>query len=102
MIICPRTGKLIEDSIEALKISLTDILTTPLGSRVLRRDYGCRLFDYIDSPMENDIFIYEAITEAIARHEPDVVIKKMDLKKQGSILSIFLWLEQGVRIRIDV
>ena len=36
--------------IDHLKQSVIDILTTPVGSRVMRRDYGSRLFELIDNP----------------------------------------------------
>lgn len=44
-----QTGRVLS-GIEHLKQSVQDILTTPIGSRVMRRDYGSRLFDLIDSP----------------------------------------------------
>ena len=35
--------------IDHLRQSVRDILATPLGSRVMRRDYGSRLFALIDA-----------------------------------------------------
>lgn len=43
------TGRALS-GIEHLKQSVRDILTTPIGSRVMRRDYGSQLFDLIDNP----------------------------------------------------
>ncbi|HCG8352159.1 phage baseplate protein [Vibrio chagasii] len=43
------TGRALS-GIDHLKQSVRDILTTPIGSRVMRRDYGSRLFDLIDNP----------------------------------------------------
>ncbi|WP_415720616.1 GPW/gp25 family protein [Photobacterium ganghwense] len=43
------TGRALS-GMEHLKQSVRDILTTPVGSRVMRRDYGSRLFDLIDNP----------------------------------------------------
>lgn len=43
------TGRALS-GMEHLKQSVRDILTTPIGSRVMRRDYGSRLFDLIDNP----------------------------------------------------
>ena len=45
-----RDGTLLSDEAH-LRQSITDILTTPLGSRVLRRDYGSRLYELIDAPI---------------------------------------------------
>lgn len=43
------TGRALS-GIDHLKQSVIDILTTPIGSRVMRRDYGSRLFELIDNP----------------------------------------------------
>lgn len=65
------TGKAL-DGIDHLRQSIRDILTTPLGSRVMRRDYGSRLFQLVDAPMNRATLldIYAATAEAIARWEP--------------------------------
>jgi phage baseplate assembly protein W len=36
---------------EHLAQSCEDIVTTPLGTRVMRRDYGCLLAELIDRPL---------------------------------------------------
>jgi phage baseplate assembly protein W len=58
--------------INHLKQSIRDILTTPIGSRVMRRDYGSRLFEIIDSPTNEDqkTEIYAAVAEALDKWEP--------------------------------
>ncbi len=48
-----KTGKELE-GIEHLKQSIIDILTTPIGSRIMRREYGSRLFELIDRPINRD------------------------------------------------
>ena len=65
------TGKHL-DGMEHLRQSITDILRTPIGTRVMRRDYGSRIPDLIDAPMtpENVIEIYAEIGKAIAKWEP--------------------------------
>ena len=52
--------------------SIGDILMTPLGSRVMRRDYGSRIFRLVDAPMNRSTLldIYAATAEALARWEP--------------------------------
>lgn len=35
--------------------SLRDILTTPIGTRVMRRDYGSRLFELVDAPQNKGL-----------------------------------------------
>lgn len=52
--------------------SIGKILTTPLGSRVMRRDFGSRVFDLVDAKMtpRTALAIYAAVAEALARWEP--------------------------------
>ncbi len=65
------TGKTISE-IAHIKQSITNILTTPIGSRIMRRDYGSRLFERIDQPINGDLIaeIYSDIVEAISTWEP--------------------------------
>lgn len=55
-----------------LRQSITDILSTPMGSRVMRREYGSRLFELIDAPVTQGTLIdlYAATAEALAKWEP--------------------------------
>jgi len=52
--------------------SIGVILTTPIGSRVMRRDFGSELFDLIDRPMTDQVILaaYSAVVMAIAKWEP--------------------------------
>lgn len=65
------TGTELND-LEHLKQSIRDILTTPLGSRVMRRDYGSSLFELVDAPMNRSTLaeIYAATADALDRWEP--------------------------------
>ncbi len=49
-----KTGKALE-AIDHLKQSIIDILTTPVSSRIMRRDYGSRLFELVDKPIDRDL-----------------------------------------------
>jgi phage baseplate assembly protein W len=55
-----------------LRQSIADILTTPIGSRVMRRDYGSRLFQRIDAPITGELIaeIYSDVVEALFNFEP--------------------------------
>lgn len=68
-----KTGKPL-DGMAHLKQSIRDILTTPLGSRVMRRDYGSRLFDLVDAPLTPNTIadIYAATVEALSIWEPRI------------------------------
>ncbi len=83
------TGKAIED-IEHLKQSITNILTTPIGSRVMRRDYGSRLFQRIDNPLTGELIaeIYLDVVEALFNYEPRYEVVSIEVKsiENGQII----------------
>lgn len=68
--------------IEHLRQSVRDILTTPLGSRVMRRDYGSRLFDLIDAPYSSAVklAIIAATAKALMTWEPRIDIEEVVLR----------------------
>ena len=55
-----------------LRQSIQDILTTPVGTRVMRRDYGSRLYDLIDKPMTPalKLDVFAATIESLRKWEP--------------------------------
>ena len=74
------TGKAI-DGLGHLRQSIRDILTTPLGSRVMRRDYGSRLFSLVDSPLgPGSIATLTAATaDALKKWEPRFAFETLAL-----------------------
>jgi hypothetical protein len=74
------TGRSLDD-IAHLRQSVADILTTPLGSRVMRRDYGSELFSLIDQPATpgNRLRLYAASAEALARWEPRLSLTRISM-----------------------
>ena len=71
------------DGIEHLKQSIRDILTTPIGTRVMRRSYGSRLFELVDAPINRRTIasIYAATAEALRKWEPRFILKRVSLEK---------------------
>lgn len=65
--------------IDHLKQSVQDILTTPIGSRVMRRDYGSRLFELIDSPTNPETVadIIAATASALKKWESRIEVTKV-------------------------
>src|SRR5690606_3293221 len=65
--------------IDHLRQSLRDILTTPIGSRVMRREYGSRLFELVDAPLNRGTLLqlYAATAQAIRRWEPRIRLTKV-------------------------
>lgn len=74
------TGKN-EEGLSHLRQSIIDILTTPIGSRVMRRNYGSRLFELIDSPLNREtlVDIYAALAEALAAWEDRIQLEQVDI-----------------------
>ena len=72
------TGKPLS-GIDHLRQSIRDILTTPIGSRVMRREYGSRLYQLIDAPINRSVLleIYAATAEALNRWEPRFRLQKV-------------------------
>jgi phage baseplate assembly protein W len=65
------TGKRLA-GLEHLRQSVRDILTTPIGSRVMRRDYGSQIFQLVDAPLNRSTIMdfYAAVADALKRWEP--------------------------------
>lgn len=68
-----QTGLALE-GLAHIRQSVRDILTTPLGSRVMRRDYGSLLPELIDQPLNDTTLLqaYSASVIAISRWEPRI------------------------------
>lgn len=77
-----KTGKALS-GIDHLRQSVRDILLTPLGSRVMRRDYGSRLLELIDAPMNRKTLldIYAGTVDAINKWEPRLAVDSVKATK---------------------
>ena len=75
--------------LEHVRQSVRTILATPLGTRVLRREFGSRIFELIDRPMTaaTVLDIYAATAEAVIRWEPRLEprVVSIDAAAPGSI-----------------
>ncbi|RVU03922.1 oxidoreductase [Novosphingobium umbonatum] len=74
------TGKSLSGTAH-LAQSLGDILSTPLGTRLMRRDYGSALFSLIDRPLNaaTAMLMRAAVVDAIAKWETRVTITKVGI-----------------------
>ncbi len=70
-----RTGAPL-DGVAHLQQSIDDILSTPIGTRLMRRDYGSDLPDLIDQPLHGATLlrVYAAVVGALAKWEPRVQV----------------------------
>lgn len=80
--------------------SLEDIATTPMGSRVMRKEYGTVLADLIDQPISEVLYlkIYSTLYSAYVRWEDRIDISQIrvaELKNQKMILDIIGFLKSN-------
>lgn len=100
------TGKPIS-GIDHLRQSIVDILTTPIGTRVMQRDYGSRLYQLVDNPINAAtlIQIYGAAVEALSIWEPRFVVDRVQAEsvEPGSVVLSLTgqYLPDGREIKID-
>lgn len=80
-----RTGLALKSELESIRQSLADILMTPIGSRIARRDYGSHLPRLLDQPLSGEItlMLYAAATIAIMQWEKRVRPTRLSLTHEG-------------------
>lgn len=77
-----QTGKALTDT-DHIRQSVRDILITPQGSRVARREYGSMLFALTDQPQNDalNLQLMAAIYAALSRWEPRVRINTINVSR---------------------
>lgn len=87
---CRETGTAITDlakhEYQHLKQSIHDILTTPIGTRICRREYGSLVPDLIDQPANEitQLQIMNASVTALIRFEPRIQVNQVLLSGKAS------------------
>ncbi|OAV00225.1 MULTISPECIES: GPW/gp25 family protein [Moraxella] len=73
------------DYVDQIRQSITDILTTPIGSRVMRREYGSLLPELIDQPFNDAVILmcYSAIYSALHDWEDRIVIEQVGIERMS-------------------
>ncbi|NCC97286.1 MAG: phage baseplate protein [Synergistales bacterium] len=94
------------DGLDHLRQSVVDILTTPIGSRVMRRDYGSRLYDLVDHPDSDETVmeIYMAAAEALLKWEPRLVLTRVSAVISAARIVVTLegrYLPDGREVRME-
>jgi phage baseplate assembly protein W len=91
-----------------LRQSIQDILTTPVGTRVHRRDYGSRLTQLVDRPVNQSLVseLIAATAEALDRWEPrlrldEVQIVSVSENGQIELSLVGYYLVNGQRITLE-
>lgn len=74
------TGKPL-DGTAHLGQSVGDVLTTPIGTRPMRRDYGSMLFALSDQPLNSAtrLLIYASTAIALRQWEPRIRLRRVGL-----------------------
>ncbi|HEX4500232.1 MAG TPA: GPW/gp25 family protein [Scandinavium sp.] len=77
------TGRTITDA-DHIRQSMSDILRTPIGSRVMRREYGSLLSTLIDMPQNDalDLQLMCACYMALLKWEPRVTLTSLTIERQ--------------------
>lgn len=79
------SGRELETEIDHIRQSIQDILTTPIGTRVMRREYGALLPQLIDSPF-NEITLlqlYAATATALLQWEDRISLNSVSISQVG-------------------
>jgi phage baseplate assembly protein W len=73
------------DGLDHLRQSIKDILSTRVGTRVMRRDYGSDVPNLIDRPVNQELSvdIYVAIATALDKWEPRLRLRKASMTPLG-------------------
>ena len=73
------------DGIDHLRQSIRDLLTTRIGTRVWRRDYGSELPALVDAPIggETVVDLIAATAEAVIRWEPRLAVDRIAVLSAG-------------------
>ena len=71
--------------LEHLRQSVGDILSTPIGSRVMRREYGSLVPELIDHPDNNasQVRLFSAVASAMLRWEPRFRLTRVGVQRDA-------------------
>lgn len=82
-------GSPLEDAIDYLKQSVSDLINTPIGSRVMRRNYGSNVMEFIDSPINAYTLaqMQAYLANTLLIQEKQIALKKLTVQqKQKELL----------------
>lgn len=71
--------------LDHIRQSVADILTTPVGTRIMRRDYGSQIFELLDQPQNGAtrLKLMAATVMALLRWEPRLIIERVQVDDAG-------------------
>lgn len=72
---------------QSIEQSIEDILLTPINSRIMRRNYGSLLFNFLDKPQTQAQALYlkiaVSIFVALSEYEPRIELKEVKVIPQN-------------------
>lgn len=95
------------DELADIRQSIADIIGTPVGTRVMRRDYGSHIFDLVDAPGNElgALRMIAASADAVARWENRVVMRSakiaVDLSGNATVSMVCQVNGSGLTITAD-
>jgi phage baseplate assembly protein W len=68
-----------------IRQSIADIVTTPVGTRVMLPEYGSKLPRLVDNPVTQSwkLEVYAAVADALRRWEPRVTVERVQIDAVG-------------------
>lgn len=77
---------------EDIQQSLWILLSTSLGERIMREDYGCNLRDYQFEEMDRRLFVQveQLVRKAIAFYETRIEVEEVDLSQSDNEAGLLL------------
>jgi phage baseplate assembly protein W len=101
-----QTGGALE-GLAHLRQSVADILSTPIGSRVMRREYGSRLYDLVDAPLNaaTRLAMIAATAQALRTWEPRLRVVRVQValvaQARARIDITAVYLETGATVVLE-
>lgn len=87
------TGKILKGW-EATLASIREIITTPKGTRVSNREFGCDAYLFLDSPISKKNDISHSIIDALERFENNFKTTRVDvstLEARKGKVKVTIW-----------
>jgi len=84
--------------IEHLRQSVETILTTPIGSRVMRRDFGSRLPELVDKNITQSLRMqmFAATVDALRKWEPRIHVERVFVEPSADVNSTVSLVIEGI------
>lgn len=102
-----KDGRVLTET-EHLRQSLSDIFSTPIGSRVKRRSYGSNLPNLVDAPMNpsNELAIIFEAAESAIQWEPRIDVLQVQVLERNAkgrlVLGVAALDEAGNEVLLEV